>query len=95
MIGQFAASKAGHDKDTLYVIVAEEGDFVALSDGRSKPLERPKRKRKKHIQLIAKTVGGELLDALKRQRASDEQIKYALKQYRRSLKEDSDGTSES
>lgn len=27
MIGQFATSKAGHDKGTLYVIVAEEGQI--------------------------------------------------------------------
>ena len=36
MIGQFAVSKAGHDKGTLYVVVAREGDFVYLSDGRLK-----------------------------------------------------------
>lgn len=81
MIGQFVTSKAGHDKDTLYVIVAEEGDFVALSDGRLKPVESPKRKRRKHIQPINETVGEELAQALQQRRASNEQIKYALKQY--------------
>ncbi len=52
MTGQFAAAKAGHDKGVLYVIVAEEGDFVYLSDGRLKKPDRPKKKRKKHIQPI-------------------------------------------
>ena len=36
MIGQFATSKAGHDKNMLYVVVAEEGEFVALCDGQRK-----------------------------------------------------------
>lgn len=83
MVGQFATSKAGHDKDTLYVIVAEEGDFVELSDGRLKPVENPKRKKRKHIQPINETVGEELLQALKQRNAANEQIKYALKQYKK------------
>ncbi len=81
MIGQFVTSKAGHDKDTLYLVVAEEGDFVALSDGRLKPLSSPKRKRKKHIQPIRRTAGEDLVQALKENRATDEQIKYAISQY--------------
>ena len=44
MIGQFAVSKAGHDKGTLYVVVAREGDFVYLSDGRLKTPQKPKKK---------------------------------------------------
>ena len=82
MIGQYATSKAGHDKDTLYVIIAEEGDFVELSDGRLKPVDRPKKKRRKHIQIINKTVDEALLSALQQRRASNEQIKRALRQYK-------------
>ena len=47
MTGQLVTSRAGHDKDTLYVIIAEEGDFVYLCDGRLKPPDRPKKKRRK------------------------------------------------
>lgn len=47
MTGQFAASCAGHDKGVLYVVVAEEGDFVYLSDGRLKKPEKPKKKAQK------------------------------------------------
>ena len=50
MIGQFVISKAGHDKGEIYVIVAEEKDFVYLSDGRLKLPEKPKKKRKKPIK---------------------------------------------
>lgn len=79
MIGQFVISKAGHDKDTLYLVVAEEGDFVALCDGRLKLLERPKRKRKKHIQPVNRMAEEELVQALKQNCATDEQIKFAIK----------------
>ena len=36
MVGMFARSKAGHDKTQVYMIVAEEEDYVYLCDGRLK-----------------------------------------------------------
>lgn len=81
MIGQFVTSKAGHDKNALYVIVGEESDYVFLSDGRLKPVDKPKRKRKKHIQPISRKVENELLGAIQKGLATNEQIKYAIKQY--------------
>jgi len=80
MIGKFATSKAGHDQSQMYVIVAEEGDFVYLCDGKYKTISKPKKKRKKHIQIINCTVEKELLNKLlKQEKVMDEQIKYALK----------------
>ena len=80
MIGKFVTSKAGHDQSQMYVVVAEKGDFVYLCDGKYKTIEKPKKKRKKHIQIINCTVEKELLDKLlKQEKVMDEQIKYALK----------------
>ena len=42
--GMLAWSRAGHDKDKLYVIIKTEGEYVYLSDGRLKPVERPKKR---------------------------------------------------
>ena len=38
MTGKLALSKAGHDKDKLYLIVKEEQDTVYLADGRKRGL---------------------------------------------------------
>lgn len=82
MIGKFAFSKAGHDKDVIYVVVAQEGSLVWLCDGRLKTLEKPKKKNIKHIQIINRTVDEELLGRLiNKETIFDEQIKYAIKQY--------------
>lgn len=82
VIGKFATSKAGHDKGKCYVIVGEEGEFVYLSDGRLKKLEAPKRKRKKHIQIINCTVSAEVLEKLAGAgRVTNEEIKYEIKKY--------------
>lgn len=80
MIGKFAISKAGHDQSKIYVIVAEDGDFVYLCDGSCRTIANPKKKRRKHIQPVKHTVDADLLAKLQnRENITDEQIKYALK----------------
>ena len=43
MTGKLALSKAGHDKNTLYLIIKEEQDMVYLSDGCGRDLLHPKK----------------------------------------------------
>lgn len=82
MTGQFVISKAGHDKGQIYVVMAREGDFVFLSDGRLRPPDRPKKKRIKHIQPVNTFVDEKLLSRLLHgEKVYGEEIKYALKQY--------------
>lgn len=82
MVGQFVTSKAGHDKGRLYVVVAQENDFVYLCDGKLKGPEGPKKKRRKHIQPINAWVEEGLLEKLRSgKKVYAEEIKYALKQY--------------
>ena len=50
--GMIVASAAGHDKGQLYLVVEAEERAVLLADGKNRPLDRPKRKNVKHVQLI-------------------------------------------
>lgn len=50
--GMLAWSRAGHDCGQLYVIMDVDGEYVYLTDGRLKPLGKPKKKKKKHIQIV-------------------------------------------
>lgn len=54
MTGMLAISRAGHDRDKVYVIIAEDDEYVYLADGRIRTADRPKKKKKKHIQIIKK-----------------------------------------
>lgn len=51
---QFARSLAGHDRTHVYCVVGEEGDKLLLVNGWTKKLASPKRKSKRHIQIIKK-----------------------------------------
>ena len=52
-IGMLAKSKAGHDKGHVYIIVETDSTCVYLVDGKIRTLDKPKKKKKKHVQLIA------------------------------------------
>lgn len=52
--GMLARSKQGHDKGELFLIIKEEELYVYLADGKSRTLEKPKKKKKKHVQIIKK-----------------------------------------
>lgn len=50
--GMLAKSLAGHDRDKLYIIIETDAEYVWLVDGICRTLENPKKKKKKHIQVI-------------------------------------------
>ena len=50
--GMLVRSKAGHDFGMVYVIIDSDESYVYLVDGEIRTLDRPKKKKKKHTQLI-------------------------------------------
>lgn len=88
MIGWMAASLAGHDKQKIYIIIEETDDAVVLADGECRPLSKPKTKKKKHIQVIKKSMDADLTARLKNGvPCRNEEIKRAIKLYKQSLEE--------
>ncbi len=49
----FCKSIAGHDKNSIYIIIEETEKFVYVVDGKYKKLDTPKKKNKKHIEWIS------------------------------------------
>ena len=45
---------AGRDKGKLFFVMDVEGDFLLLADGKTRKLERPKRKKRKHVVFQAR-----------------------------------------
>ncbi len=74
MTGYLAYSLSGHDKGRIYLIMSEEMDYVYLADGDVRTIDKPKRKNKKHIQIIKKMPR-------KTDAATNEEIKYMIKLY--------------
>ena len=92
MIGFLASSKAGHDKDTIYVIIKEDTEYVWLADGRIKTISKPKKKRKKHVQIIKYFNNEDMQSKLLEGKAvSDLEIMMILKKYKKHQMSDTGG----
>lgn len=84
--GNLAKSLAGHDKGRIYMIIREENEMVYLADGKIRPVERPKCKRKKHVQPIYRREESEY-DERKSQVEQNEAIKRVIRQYQKAAEE--------
>ena len=60
--GMLAKSLAGHDKDKEYVIINIEETHIYLADGEIRTLDKCKKKKKKHVQLIRRKYDIEHVD---------------------------------
>ena len=59
MTGKIVKSKAGHDKGLLFVIsgVSDTDDgYVFIADGGSRRIEKPKKKKLKHLLILDGSV---------------------------------------
>ena len=84
MTGFIASSKAGHDKDKIYVIIREDREYVWLADGKYKTVESPKKKKRKHIQIVKCFCNEDLKSALiEGKKVTDLEIMMALKEYKK------------
>ena len=60
--GMLARSKAGHDKAKMYIIKEVDDTYVYLVDGRIRTLVHPKKKKKRHVQIVHGTYNMKELD---------------------------------
>ncbi|MBR1628859.1 MAG: RNA-binding protein [Lachnospiraceae bacterium] len=81
-----ARSIAGHDKGQVYVVLSENDADVILINGKNRTLTIPKRKRRKHVQLIRHLPGELTGEAAALERWTDEGARKLIRMY---LKEDS------
>ncbi|NCB92355.1 MAG: 50S ribosomal protein L14 [Clostridia bacterium] len=80
-IGMMAKSLAGHDKGKVYMISAVDADAVYLVDGKYRTLDRPKRKKKIHVQ-IDYSITKWIQDLLsKEKRIQDSDVIRAIREY--------------
>lgn len=68
-----ARVKSGHDRNHVYLIIGEDERNVYLANGTTKQNENPKRKNKKHIQVI-KQIPQEVFEKVDCERLNENTI---------------------
>ena len=51
-ISDVVEATAGRDAGKRFFVIATEGEFVLLCNGKDRPLEKPKRKKCKHVRKV-------------------------------------------
>ena len=54
-ISDVVQSLAGHDQGKLFYVIAVENDYVHLANGKDRSLDKPKRKKRKHVQKVLRS----------------------------------------
>ena len=55
IISDVVLSTTGRDKGNIFYVIGIEGDFLFLANGKDRTLDRPKRKKQKHVQKVLRS----------------------------------------
>ena len=81
-VGRLCKSLKGHDAGSIYMIYKTEGEFVWLVDGDYKKIDKPKKKRTKHISLIDQVLKNIAAKITEQKVVYSEEIYSAIKKFK-------------
>ena len=55
IISDVVLSTTGRDKDKLFYVIGIEGEYLLLANGKDRTLDKPKRKKQKHVQKVLRS----------------------------------------
>ena len=54
-IADVVVSTAGRDAGEIFYVIGEDPVYLTLANGKDRPLDRPKRKKRKHVQKVLRS----------------------------------------
>ena len=55
IISDVVVSTAGHDQGELFYVIGMDEQFLYLANGKDRSLDKPKRKKRKHVQKVLRS----------------------------------------
>ena len=84
-------SDAGRDKGKLFAVLAVEGEYLLLADGKSRKVESPKRKKRRHVLFVASDES-RLSEKIKsEEKITNSELRRTLAAYREEVRQDQEG----
>ena len=84
-------SDAGRDKGKLFVVLAVEGEYLLLADGKGRKVESPKRKKRRQVLFVA-ADDTRLSDKIKsEEKITNSELRRTLAGYRDAVQPDQEG----
>jgi len=84
--GDIVLATAGRDEERVFVVISViDGLYINIADGKSRRVEKPKKKKIKHIKLI-KRADQELIESVLRNgRYTNAALRKIIDEYKKSL----------
>ena len=84
-------SDAGRDKGKLFFVLDVEGEYLLLADGKSRKVEAPKRKKRRHVLFVAADET-RLSEKIKsEEKITNSELRRTLAGYRTEIQPDQEG----
>ena len=84
-------SDAGRDQGKLFIVLAVEGEYLLLADGKGRKVESPKRKKRRHVLFVAADET-RLSEKIKSdEKITNSELRRTLAGYRTEVQPDQEG----
>lgn len=84
-------SDAGRDRGKIFIVLAVEGEYLLLADGKGRRVEAPKRKKRRHVLFVAADES-HLADKIKRsEKITNSELRRTLAAYCGEVQPDQEG----
>ena len=84
-------SDAGRDKGKLFIVMAVQGEYLLLADGKSRKVESPKRKKRKHVLFVAADETRVSQKIINNEKVTNSELRRTLATYREEVHPDQEG----
>ena len=84
-------SDAGRDRGKLFVVLAVEGEFLLLADGKTRKVEHPKRKKRRHVLYVSAEETRLSEKIRSNEKITNSELRRTLAYYRTEVQPDQEG----
>ena len=84
-------SDACRDKGNLFVVLAVEGEYLQLADGKSRKVEKPKRKKRRHVLFVSAEETRHSEKIKSNEKITNSELRRTLAIYREEVQPDQEG----
>ena len=84
-------SVAGRDQGKPFIVLAVEGEYLLLADGKSRKVESPKRKKRRHVLFVAADENRLSEKIMSNEELTDRELRRTLAVFRDEAQPDQEG----
>jgi len=82
---------AGREQGKLFYVLETDGDYLLLADGKSRRVEAPKRKKRKHVRFVSDTGDRVAVKIRENEKITNSELRKSIASYNGAENSDQEG----